>query len=106
VVLGPQADEVAREIRAALDAEPLSTSATDRVGAFLAALGGEANISAASSASNRLRVELRDPAGVDEPAIRRLGARTLAHPAPGVTHIIFGPADAALALALQHRLAA
>ncbi|MFZ5827704.1 MAG: glucose PTS transporter subunit IIA [Bacillota bacterium] len=41
---------------------------------ILAALGGAANIAGLTACMTRLRVEVRDPAAVDEPALRRLGA--------------------------------
>ncbi len=103
VVLGPQADQTAQEIRARLNAPATSIAATVAaptapadVSALLEALGGAGNITGAHSAASRLRLELKDPAAVDESALRALGVRGLARPSPGVLHLILGPsADAA-----------
>ncbi|WP_240954195.1 N-acetylglucosamine-specific PTS transporter subunit IIBC [Solimonas marina] len=96
VVLGPQADIVAGELRTAAralpDAVPLPAAAEAHppssvtnagpvsmppavdAGAWLAALGGRDNLlSLVSAATTRLRVTLRDPARVDVDALRRLG---------------------------------
>jgi PTS system N-acetylglucosamine-specific IIC component len=118
VVLGPQADQVAGEIRAALGAlvgatvPPALASAwedgvTDdgRAPAVLAALGGAANVSEVSGASSRLRVTLKDAAVVDETALRGLGARAFARPAPGVLHLILGTAAEPLARGLRPLIA-
>jgi PTS system N-acetylglucosamine-specific IIC component len=116
VVLGPQADDVAREIRAALGAPPpiparpaspsRPAAASADASALLTALGGKTNVAAASAAATRLRLELKDPAAVDEPALRRLGARALARPATGTLHVVMGPTAEALAQDLEARLAA
>ena len=102
VVLGPQADQAARDIRARL-AAPAATS-TD-ISALLAALGGRGNVASVASASSRLRLELKDPAAIDEPGLRRLGARALARPTPGTLHVVLGPAADAVAEGLKTELA-
>jgi len=111
VVLGPQADDVAREIRAALPtvrqaapAPPAVASANDAgldAAPFLAALGGAANIADVQSASSRVRITLRRPGSVDEARLRALGVRAFARPAADVVHLIFGPGAASLAAALK-----
>ncbi|MDB5450143.1 MAG: N-acetyl-D-glucosamine transporter, partial [Phenylobacterium sp.] len=118
VVLGPQADQVAGEIRAALGAlvgatvpsAPASAGEdglTDdgRAPAVLAALGGAANVSEVSAASSRLRVTLKDAGVVDEAALRGLGARAFARPAAGVLHVILGSAAESLAHGLRPLIA-
>jgi PTS system N-acetylglucosamine-specific IIC component len=94
VVLGPIADEVAREMREAIAAPapavvaaPIAPSTPGLQGdpalaaAFLAALGGAANVARIDAASNRLLVYLTDLATVDEAALRRLGVRGVARTA-------------------------
>ena len=74
VVLGPIADQVAGEIRAALRS---GTPAE----AFLAALGGRGNIVDLATAAGRLLIRTAQPGSVDEPALKKLGIRGIAHSA-------------------------
>ena len=116
VVIGPQADELAREIRAQLGEGPVSPpsasatgisqpapaqSETPDITGLLGALGGVANIAAVTGVSSRLRVQLRDAGAIDESALRGLGARGTAWPAPGVLHLVLGPGADAVADALK-----
>ena len=116
VVLGPQADQTAQEIRAALarpaaapsptgDPQKLPAPAAE-VSALLAALGGAGNLVSAHAASSRLRLELAAPSAVDAAALRRLGARGLVWPSPKVAHVVLGPGAEALAAALQSAIPA
>ena len=101
VVLGPQADDVAREIRAELGAPAASPQAQpaqraafaqpDRA-AVAAAVGGETNLLSLESTAGRLLLTLKDAARIDEPALRRLGVRALARTASGSVHLVLGPA--------------
>ncbi len=102
VVVGPIADEVAREIRAELSGGVAPVNAAS----LLQALGGRGNVHGAWAASSRIRVMLGDDDRVDEAALRSLGARALARPAPGVVHVVFGPRAEALASALAALLPA
>ena len=74
VVLGPIADQVAGEIRAALRS---GTPAE----AFLAALGGRGNIVDLATAAGRLLIRTAQPGSVDEPALKKLGIRGIAYSA-------------------------
>jgi N-acetylglucosamine PTS system EIICBA or EIICB component len=100
VVLGPIADQVAGDIRAALRGEGAGENAlpadSARVTQLLAALGGRANVRNVELASTRLRVAVVDDASVDEQALRRIGTRGLARPRPGLVHVIVGPGAGAL----------
>ncbi|HEU4778718.1 MAG TPA: N-acetylglucosamine-specific PTS transporter subunit IIBC [Steroidobacteraceae bacterium] len=119
VVVGPIADQLASEIRAlwrtpaavivprpAPASEPapvaLHTSMPERskVDALLAALGGRGNITGLHANSTRLCISVRDPASVNEPALRAL-TRALARPAPASIHLIVGPAARAWVLAME-----
>jgi PTS system N-acetylglucosamine-specific IIC component len=109
VVLGPIADSVAMEMRAA--AGPLSaaapvvesqpTVAAADPAPWLAALGGRDNVTASGVASSRLWVDLADPARADEAALRKLGVRMIARPSANALQLILGADAAAIAAGLQ-----
>jgi len=105
VVLGPQADDVAREIRAALAAPkaqaPMAATRRQDPEALAAALGGVGNITAVSTAASRLRLALHDPERLDERGLRSLGVRAIGRPARDVLHLIVGPDADRLAAALR-----
>ena len=88
VVLGPIADQVAGEIRAALHDEP--TTSRDAV-EWIAALGGEANVEDLQRRSSRLIVQVVDAGKLDERALRDLGARAVSRSEGGRIHILLGP---------------
>jgi glucose PTS system EIICB or EIICBA component len=72
-----------------------------RAGAITAALGGTANISSADEvALTRLRVELRDPACLEEGALTKAGVLGVWRVSSNVMHLIVGEDAAALAAAL------
>ncbi|MEG3151367.1 N-acetylglucosamine-specific PTS transporter subunit IIBC [Sphingomonas sp. ZT3P38] len=108
VVLGPIADAVAMEMRAAAGApaSPAPALASPAVAAadpapWLAALGGRANVIAAGSASSRLWLDLEDPERVDEAGLTALGVRLIARPSPATLHLIIGAEAEAIATGLQ-----
>lgn len=108
VVIGPQAEQVAGDIRAALEqavpaAEDGAGPGSFDPGWWIEALGGPANIAAVSVvALTRLRVVVRERARVHA---GRLDGSPLMWTADGTAHIAFGHAAdgyaAALRLALQ-----
>jgi PTS system N-acetylglucosamine-specific IIC component len=109
VVLGPIADSVAMEMRAAAGplsaavavAESRPTVTAADPAPWLAALGGRGNISASGAASSRLWVDLADPARADEAALRQLGVRMIARPSANALHLILGADAASVAAGLQ-----
>jgi len=109
VVLGPIADSVAMEMRAAAGplsaAVPVAESRPTVTAAdptpWLAALGGRGNIAASGAASSRLWVDLSDPARADEAALRQLGVRMIARPSANALHLILGADAASVAAGLQ-----
>jgi len=109
VVLGPIADSVAMEMRAAAGplaaAAPVAESRPTVTAAdpapWLAALGGRDNVAASGAASSRLWVDLADPARADEAALRRLGVRMIARPSANALHLILGGDAAPVAAGLQ-----
>jgi PTS system N-acetylglucosamine-specific IIC component len=98
VVLGPIADEVAREMRGAIGAPvvavvaeaPAVAGAADaaQAGAILAGLGGRANLRGVEAASNRLLVELADAGAINAAALRTAGVRAVATPSPNRAQLI------------------
>jgi PTS system N-acetylglucosamine-specific IIC component len=124
VVLGPIADQVAGEIRAAAASRPqpparpaasaapvlaapaapalaASPEHQARAQALLAALGGPANLQALDPCSSRLRLLLRDPDLVDQPALQTLAPRGSVRPSPNVLHLILGPEAQAVGIAVR-----
>jgi PTS system N-acetylglucosamine-specific IIC component len=109
VVLGPIADSVAMEMRAAagplsaaapvVDSSPTVTAADPTP--WLAALGGRDNVTASGAASSRLWVDLADPARADEAALRKLGVRMIARPSANALQLILGADAASVAAGLQ-----
>jgi PTS system N-acetylglucosamine-specific IIC component len=107
VVLGPIADTVAGEIRAALGSAPKvqpaqpaqpapaksAPTAQDnaKAQAILAALGGPANLREVSANASRLRLVLANPASLDPTALAKAGARGCVTLNGAVTHIVIGP---------------
>lgn len=108
VVVGPIADAVAMEMRAAAgplqaaraaSADESKLSVADS-GPWLDALGGRDNVLEAGSASSRLWLRVADASRIDEPMLAKLGVRTIARPAPGTIHLLLSDAEP-VAAALQ-----
>jgi N-acetylglucosamine PTS system EIICBA or EIICB component len=81
VVLGPIADQVAGEIRAALRSAPPALTparAEHDATALLAALGGRTNVMDLETAAGRLLIRTARPESIDEPALAKLGIRGIA----------------------------
>ncbi len=98
VVLGPEAELVADEIRAAL-ANPQAADSS----ALKDALGGAANIRAVEVvAGSRLRVELADASRVNEGSLKALGVSGIMAMPGNLVHLVVEGGDpAALASQLQ-----
>jgi PTS system N-acetylglucosamine-specific IIC component len=126
VVVGPVADQLAGEMRAVLrsagaapapagsspglsaqsDGRPAVAGAGAGVDAarLLAALGGRANVRGVEAAAGRLRLTMFDTGRIDARALRELGLRGVALPAPGVAHVLTGPGAPEAAAAIEHLL--
>ncbi|RRN66025.1 N-acetylglucosamine-specific PTS transporter subunit IIBC [Caulobacter sp. 602-1] len=114
VVLGPIADSVAGEIRAALSrgdarapapatpavaarvarAAPAAAPSIDddrKAEKLLSALGGPANLRSVGTCSSRLRLVVADQGAVSEPALKALGARGVVRVGEHVVHVVLGP---------------
>ena len=93
VVLGPIADQVAGEIRAALRSAPPPAAALDAP-ALLAALGGRENVVDLATAAGRLLIRTARPDRIDESALARLGIRGIARSAADRVHVLVaGPVE-------------
>jgi PTS system N-acetylglucosamine-specific IIC component len=119
VVLGPIADGVAGEIRAALGAPapvvvaPIASKVAtpsiedDRKAEQLAAaLGGAANLREVGTCSSRLRVVVRDQDAVDEAALRAVGVRGVVRVGAHAVHVVLGPEAERIGAALRCQLPA
>ena len=133
VVVGTMADQLAGELRAALQsgavadvrtaisqpvvttaAPPLAdrtviehsardSSAGDAARVF-AAVGGRSNVRSVGSGASRVRIGIEDAARVDRAALAALGLRGVALPHLDCVHLIVGPGAPALAAALRELL--
>jgi PTS system N-acetylglucosamine-specific IIC component len=124
VVVGPIADQVAGDIRAALNADAHAASRSTQMhvtrtstapsstpelitdvsldaDALAAALGGVANITEVSAHSSRLSISLKNTAVVNVTAARAAGARSLVQINPSTWHVIVGPNAATIVEAMQ-----
>jgi len=114
VVVGPIADEVAREMRQAMGSPIQAASSPTAVAAsvvvssehqslaaaLLAALGGASNLKSAEAAANRILVGLTDSSRIDGPALAGLGVRGVAAAGDGSAHLLLGDSAAGPAQAL------
>ena len=88
VVLGPIADQVAGEIRAALRSGTAAEASGTAAEAFLAALGGRGNVVELATAAGRLLIRTAQPGSVDESALKKLGIRGIARSAADSIQIL------------------
>jgi PTS system N-acetylglucosamine-specific IIC component len=97
VVLGPIADQIAGEIRAATRALPAPTSGRLDAATLLAALGGRANIVELDAAPGRLLLQVAALDAVDDAALASLGVRGTARPGGSRLHVLIaGPIEQTL----------
>jgi PTS system N-acetylglucosamine-specific IIC component len=119
VVLGPIADQVAAEIRAAMPTAPgraqvlpapLSPAKSAVVPpiadtpALLLALGGPKNVLQIETCSSRLRVTVVSGKSIDESRLKALGVRGLVMAKTDSVHLVIGPAADAVASKLKAAL--
>jgi len=102
VVVGPIADQLAGDIRAALSADVATVNPRQLdVAALAAALGGRANIDEVRVSSTRLSLTLKQAASVTAEAIKSAGARAAVHVSERTWHVIVGPEAEQTAQALR-----
>ncbi|WP_394825337.1 N-acetylglucosamine-specific PTS transporter subunit IIBC [Pendulispora albinea] len=70
---------------------PLVTDDAERAYAFIKALGGATNLRGIDACTTRLRLTLDKNDIVDEPALRRLGAKGIVRPGAGSLQVVLGP---------------
>jgi PTS system N-acetylglucosamine-specific IIC component len=70
---------------------PRSSGAGGRGGDFVLALGGPANLATVDACMTRLRLNLNDPAAIDEPRLKALGARGIVRPGGNAVQVVLGP---------------
>nr|WP_275899826.1 N-acetylglucosamine-specific PTS transporter subunit IIBC [Chromobacterium alkanivorans] len=64
---------------------------SERARAFIAALGGAANLKSVDACTTRLRLQVASNDKVDEAALKALGSRGLIKPAAGSVQVVLGP---------------
>ena len=111
VVLGPIADMVASEIRAAVGSlaaapavaavTPVAVVAPKDASRLLAALGGAGNLREIDARSTRLRVTLADSGKIDRQALAKIATRGLVQAGPDCLHLLIGREAEALAAGLR-----
>ena len=79
--------------------------ASDAAGAYVAALGGAANLREVSACTTRLRLELADRGRVDRDALKRLGARGTVDTGAAGLQVVVGPMADGIASDIRAHLA-
>ncbi|MFA6311043.1 MAG: N-acetylglucosamine-specific PTS transporter subunit IIBC, partial [Sterolibacterium sp.] len=74
-----------------LPSQNVGSKGGERARGFIAALGGSANLKSVDACTTRLRLQVQDNAGIDEAALKALGARGLIKPAAGSVQVVLGP---------------
>lgn len=103
VVLGPEADLVASEMRAAAAA---GSAASRPVAGLLEALGGSSNVKRVEARASRLCIAVGSQSAVDGDRLGRLGLRAFAVAGPHSIHVITGAGAQMWAEELEALLAA
>jgi PTS system N-acetylglucosamine-specific IIC component len=104
VVVGPIADQLAAEIRAALRSGAGgmgNTGARADAGVLLEAMGGAANLVRVDARGSRLLIDVRNPAAVQASRLDSAGFRGVARAAEHSWHVIVGADAAAVASRLK-----
>lgn len=89
-----------REVEAAAEGEATEI-AGGRGASFVAAMGGSTNLSEIAACTTRLRLIVVDPAQVDEPALKRLGARGILRPSASGVQVVLGPVADTVAMEMR-----
>lgn len=87
-------------------AAPAAALPAGRAGAWIAALGGAANLRTVDACTTRLRLAVADAQAADEPALKALGAKGIVRPGAGALQVIVGPGADLLADELRAALKA
>jgi PTS system N-acetylglucosamine-specific IIC component len=82
---------------AAATAPAMAAAGSSRALAYVAGLGGKANLTLVEACATRLRVLVKESARVDEGALKAAGARGVIRPSDGSVHVVIGPTADAVA---------
>jgi len=85
-------------------AGPAPATADAKAAAFVAALGGPANLRSIDACTTRLRLTVADAQAIDEPRLRQLGARGVLRPSPTAVQVIVGGIADGLAMDMRAAL--
>ena len=80
-----------REVDDATSQAPAPTNVNERARAFVTALGGAANLTEVAACTTRLRLLLVDNQAIDEPMLKRLGARGILRASTQGLQVVLGP---------------
>jgi PTS system N-acetylglucosamine-specific IIC component len=92
-----------REAPETIPAGP-AVAADAKAAAFVAALGGAANLRGIDACATRLRLAVADAQAIDEPRLRQLGARGVLRPSPTAVQVIVGGIADGLAMEMRAAL--
>ena len=81
--------------------EEIAAMAGERGSAFVAALGGAANLAGIDACTTRLRLVVHDQAKVDDARLRALGAAGLIRPSAQGLQVVLGPIADAVAMEMR-----
>ncbi|HEU4962204.1 MAG TPA: N-acetylglucosamine-specific PTS transporter subunit IIBC [Sphingomonas sp.] len=81
--------------------EEIASAPGERGGAFVAALGGAANLASIDACTTRLRLVVHDQGKVDETRLRALGAAGLIRPSAQGLQVVLGPIADAVAMEMR-----
>lgn len=102
---GREAEEVSGE-DVIVEAGSAPAAAGGRGATFVAAMGGSTNLTEIAACTTRLRLIVADPAQVDEPALKRLGARGILRPSPSGVQVVVGPVADTIAMEMREAIQA
>ncbi|WP_454279727.1 N-acetylglucosamine-specific PTS transporter subunit IIBC [Sphingomonas sp. Marseille-Q8236] len=94
-----------RDVDAAVEGDQGEVAAAQVAGgrgaSFVAAMGGSANLTEVAACTTRLRLIVSDPAKVDEPGLKRLGARGILRPSANGVQVVLGPVADTVAMEMR-----
>lgn len=86
--------------------QPTANGALPRGAAFVAALGGAANLVSVDACTTRLRLIVADQSRIDEAALKALGARGVLKPSAKAVQVVLGPVADAVAMEMRDAIGA
>lgn len=80
---------------------PVTSNTGERGSAFLAALGGAANLNSVDACTTRLRLIVNDQQAVNETQLKALGARGIIRPSEKAVQVVLGPIADSVAMEIR-----